>query len=64
MFGHRTANATSFESTSYVASIQIEATRVKLSGQVNQFGLKKRLIESGTDLIAILRCFLSSERVV
>jgi hypothetical protein len=34
------ANATSFESTSYVASIQIEARRVNLSGPVNRFGLK------------------------
>ncbi len=47
-----------------MASIQIEATRVKLSGPVDLFGLKKRLIESGTDLITILRCFLSFEIVV
>jgi hypothetical protein len=37
------ANGTSFQSTYYVASIQIEATRVKLSGPVDRFGLKKDL---------------------
>ncbi len=37
------ANATSFQSTYYVASIQIDATRAKLSSPVNRFGLKKDL---------------------
>ena len=50
---------TSIRTEYYVTTSRLVVTRVKGSGPVYRFGLKKGLEESLTGLITILRCFLS-----